>query len=131
MAFANLQTWMSARRKVLVLLALTLVAYLAAINRAQAFLWVVPALLSATLITGFTWPRWLVKRLAVSRHGPSRAEEGETIEFQVLVENQGWFPRFMVELVDHLPFAASAAPGAQAQTLLGVLAYLPGRRRQI
>src|SRR5512139_2628423 len=104
MALGSLSDWFSARRKLLVLSALTAVAYLAAINRAQAFMWAIAALLSATLITGFAWPRWLVKQLSVTRSGPSRAEEGEMIEFQVTVENRGWLPRFMVELVDHLPF---------------------------
>lgn len=115
-------------RKILVLAALTAVAYLAAINRAQAFLWAIPALLSATLLTGYAWPRWLVRRLAVSRSGPSRAAEGETIRFRVVVENRGWLPRFMVELVDRLPFAGAADPAAD--TMLGLLAYLPGGRRR-
>lgn len=110
-----------------VLAGLAVVAYLAAINRAQAFMWAIAALLSATLVTGVAWPRWLVRRLAVSRSGPSRAQEGETIQFQVQVENRGWLPRFMVELVDRLPFAAPAAPaGGQ---VLGVVAYLPGHSR--
>lgn len=131
MASGSLSGWFSARRKILVLLALTAVAYLAAINRAQAFMWAIAALLSATLITGFTWPRWLVKQLSVSRSGPSRAEEGETIEFQVVVENRGWLPRFMVELVDHLPFVGFAdGKGENGEKVLGMLTYLPGRKCQ-
>ena len=131
MDFGSFTAWFSARRKMLVLLALTAVAYLAAVNRAQAFMWAIAALLSATLITGFTWPRWLVKQLSVSRSGPSRAEEGETIEFQVVVENRGWLPRFMVELVDHLPFVGfTDAKGESSEKVLGMLAYLPGRKRQ-
>jgi uncharacterized protein (DUF58 family) len=131
MAFGSISDWFSARRKLLVLAALTAVAYLAAINRAQAFMWAIAALLSATLITGFAWPRWLVKQLSVTRSGPSRAEEGETIEFQVTVENRGWLPRFMVELVDHLPFIGfNDAKGANGEKVLGMLAYLPGRKRQ-
>lgn len=131
MAFGSISDWFLARRKILVLSALTVVAYLAAINRAQAFMWAIAALLSATLITGFTWPRWLVKQLSVNRHGPSRAEEGETIEFEVVVENRGWLPRFMVELVDHLPFVGFADDkGVHGEKVLGMLTYLPGRRRQ-
>ncbi|MBI2309067.1 MAG: DUF58 domain-containing protein [Rhodocyclales bacterium] len=130
MASSRSAAWLSAHRKVLVLLALTAVAYFGAINRNQAFLWVVPALLSATLIAGFVWPRWLVRRLKVSRSGPSRAEEGETIEFSVVVENGGWLPRFMVEVVDRLPFVGLSDAGSPAvDKLLGVLAYLPGRKR--
>lgn len=131
MASGNLSDWLLARRKILVLLALTAVAYLAALNRAQAFMWAIAAFLNATLITGFTWPRWLVKQLSVSRSGPSRAEQGATIEFQVSVENRGWLPRFMVELVDHLPFVDSADSRSGAgEKVLGMLAYLPGRKRQ-
>lgn len=131
MDFGSFSGWLSARRKMLVLLALTAVAYLAAINRAQAFMWAIAALLSATLITGFTWPRWLVRKLSVSRSGPSRAEEGETIEFEVVVENRGWLPRFMVELVDHLPFVGlTGATGHGSEKTLGMLAYLPGRKRR-
>jgi uncharacterized protein (DUF58 family) len=127
----GLSGWFSAHRKVFILLGLTAVAYFAAINRNQPFLWVIPALLVATLITGFTWPRWLVQHLSVSRSGPSRAEEGETIQFRVVVENRGWLPRFMVELIDHLPFVGLAdTSGSSSQKVLGMLAYLPGRKRQ-
>lgn len=126
----RLPVWLSAHRKAIVLMLLTVVAYLAAINRAQAFLWVIPALLMSTLLTGFTWPYWLVRRLSVSRSGPCRAEEGETIRFRVEVENRGWLPRFMVELVDHLPFVGlSDSHGNSNPKALGVLAYLPGLRR--
>jgi uncharacterized protein (DUF58 family) len=119
-----------ARRKVIVLLVLTAVAYFSAINRDQTFLWVIPALLSATLITGFAWPRWLVKKLKVSRSGPQRAAEGETIRFVIEVENEGLLPRFMVEIVDHLPFAGWSDPPASARQTLGMVATLAGRRRQ-
>ena len=131
MVSSNISDWLLARRKMLVLSALTVVAYLAAINRAQAFMWAIAALLSATLITGFTWPRWLVKQLSVSRRGPSRAEEGETIEFEVVVGNRGWLPRFMVELVDHLPFVGFAdGKGENGEKVLGMLTYLPGRKHR-
>ncbi len=128
MGLGALSNWLAARRKVLVLMSLTAVAYLAAINRAQAFPWAIGALLTATLITGFVWPRWLVRHLTVSRSGPTRAEEGETIHFDVEVENHGWLPRFMVELVDRLPFVDLADRKRDAgEKVLGLLAYLPGR----
>lgn len=114
-------------RKPLVLVGLTLTAYVAAMNRDQALPWAIAALLLATLIIGFAWPHWLMKRLSVTRTGPERAEEGETIEFHVEVRNQGWLPRFMVEAVDRLPFvgAASGMAGAGEKTL-GVVAYIGG-----
>ena len=111
----------------LVLLGITLVAYYAALNRVSPLLWGLAALLSATLLVGVLLPGWLVRRLSVVRHGPQRAMEDETIELQVEVENRGWLPRFMVELVDHLPFigAASGTPASAIQKL-GLLTYVPG-----
>lgn len=120
--------WLRRQRKPLVLLGLTLVAYLTAINRGQAFPWATAALLSATLLTGFTAPHWLIRNLSVTRRGPGRAEEGETIHFQVEVRNAGWLPRFMVELVDRLPFVAAAEQHRIGPQAIGLLAYLPGRR---
>lgn len=121
--------WLSARLKPIVVGALALVAYLAALNRAQALPWAIAALLAATLIAGIAWPHWLVRRLSVTRKGPARAEEGETISFQVEVRNRGWLPRFMVELVDRLPFVGSGDPAANSrEKVLGVLAYVPGNK---
>lgn len=123
----NLPAWNPRYLKPLVLIGITLVAYAAAINRVQSLPWAIAALLLATLITGFGWPHWLVKRLSVTRTGPERAEEGETIHFHVEVCNDGWLPRFMVEAVDRLPFvgAAQGTTGA-GDKVLGVVAYIPG-----
>jgi uncharacterized protein (DUF58 family) len=127
MAGVPLPTWQPRYLKPLVLLALTLVAYLAAINRDQALPWAITALLSATLITGISWPHWLVKRLSITRTGPQRASEGDTITFHVEVENHGWLPRFMVELVDHLPFVGTAdGTASHGEKILGVATYVPG-----
>lgn len=123
----NFPAWYSRNLKSLVLIGLTLVAYVAAINRGQALPWAIAALLLATLITGFAWPRWLVKRLSVTRTGPTRAEEGETILFHVTVRNHGWMPRFMVEAVDHLPFVGAAQDVVTSgEKVLGVVAYIGG-----
>lgn len=123
----SLPAWPSRYFKPLVLLALTLVAYMAALNRDQALPWAIAALLSATLITGISWPHWLVKWLSVTRSGPQRASEGDTITFHVEVENHGWLPRFMVELVDHLPFVGAAdGTASNGEKMLGVAAYVPG-----
>lgn len=120
-----------ARRKIIVLMALTVFAYLAAINRGQAFFWLIPALLLATVLTGLLWPYWLIRQLKVQRRGASRAEEGESLAFEISVENPGWLPRFMVEVVDYLPFVGLSGPdGGNSRKLLGMLAFLPGRRRE-
>lgn len=128
---SRLVPWLERHLKALVLGGLTLITYAAAINREQALPWAIAALLAATLIAGLAWPHWLVTRLAVVRTGPDRAEEGETIIFHIEVENLGWLPRFMVELVDRLPFARmSRDQPAAEETPFGVIAYIPGRSRR-
>lgn len=124
----KLGSWLQRRMRLVVLAGLVLVAYLGAINRAQSLPWLIAAMLTATLLVGLAWPHWLVGRLSVTRRGPDRAEEGESISFQVDVRNHGILPRFMVELVDHLPFAGAAAgkPQGGASTL-GMIGYVPGR----
>lgn len=130
-AKSSLSDIWSRHARLLVLCGLTMVAYFAAINRAQTLLWAIAALLSATLITGFAWPRWLVRHMQVSRTGPDHAAEGESITFHVEVTNNGWLPRFMVELTDALPFAAGRAGSpSTVETILGVVAYIPGRGRR-
>jgi uncharacterized protein (DUF58 family) len=116
--------------KPLVLGLVTMIAYVAAINRLQILPWIIAAILTSTLIVGTVWPHWLVKRLSVVRKGPARAEEGETISFDVEVENHGWLPRFMVELVDHLPFIASSDGRPAGAKTLGVVSCVPGRSKR-
>lgn len=119
---------MSFHIKFVVLSLFALAAYLGAISRGESLLWLIAALFSASLLTGMIWPRWLMQRLAVSRHGPQKAIEGETVVFQVNVENGGWLPRFMVELVDRLPFVGAAENDSNyADKLLGCISYVPGR----
>jgi uncharacterized protein (DUF58 family) len=116
------------RARLVMLLVLVLVAYVGAVSRAQSLPWFIAAMLTATLIVGVAWPHWLVGRLSVTRRGPDRAEEGEAITFHVDVRNHGYLPRFMVELVDHLPFVGAATGTVQAGTAtLGMIGYVPGR----
>ena len=129
MAVRKFLSWLSARRKPLVIAGLAFVAYLGAINRAQALPWAFAALLVSTLATGMLWPYWLLKRLSVIRRGPVRAEEGEMVVFNVEIRNRGWLPRFMVEVVDHLPFVGTISQAESArEKILGVLAYVPGNK---
>ena len=123
--------WNPRYLKPLVLVGLTLVAYVTAVNRVQPLPWAIAALLLATLVTGFTWPHWLLKRLSVTRSGPTRAEEGEIIFFHVMVRNHGWLPRFMVEAVDRLPFVGAAQGSViSGENVLGVVAYIGGNAMQ-
>lgn len=123
----SVPAWKQRYLKPLLLVGLTLVAYVAAINRDQTLPWAIAAILLATLIAGFAWPHWLVKGLSVTRTGPQRVEEGETIHFHVEMCNGGWLPRFMVEAVDHLPFVGAAhGTGGLGDKTLGVVAYIGG-----
>lgn len=123
----SIRAWTVRHAKPLLLGILTLVAYVAAINRTQTLPWAIAALLTATLVTGVAWPHWLVKRLSVVRRGPERAEEGESIAFHVEVTNHGLLPRFMVELIDHLPFVgATEGPVDNGAKTLGMVAHVPG-----
>jgi uncharacterized protein (DUF58 family) len=107
-----------------VLAVLIAVAYVAAITRTQALPWAIASVLLATLITGVTWPHWLVRHLSVSRTGPAKAQEGETIHLLVEVRNHGRLPRFMVEAVDRLPFVGAAG----GEKTLGLIAHIGGGR---
>jgi uncharacterized protein (DUF58 family) len=124
----TLKAWVARRFRLVVLVGLMLVAYVGAVSRAQSMPWFIAAMLTATLIVGLAWPHWLVGRLSVTRRGPDRAEEGETITFHVVVRNQGLLPRFMVELVDRLPFLGTAAGSPHgAGSTLGMIGFVPGR----
>lgn len=126
-----IQSWVWRRARLFVLSGLVLIAYIGAINRAQSLPWFIAATLLATLIVGLAWPHWLVGRLSVTRSGPDRAEEGESITFDVVVQNHGHLPRFMIELIDRLPFvgAATGAPRT-GPSKLGVVSYVPGRSKR-
>jgi uncharacterized protein (DUF58 family) len=119
--------WQPRYLKPATLIGLTIVAYIAAINRMQTMPWAIASLLLATLLIGYTWPRWLIRHLAVTRSGPMRAKEGDSINFHVEVRNHGWLPRFMVEAVDHLPFVGAAdSDRPVSEKVLGVVAYIAG-----
>lgn len=111
----------------LVLVGLTLVVYCSALNRSQPLIWGVAAVLSASLVIGFAWPHWLVSRLTVRRSGPDKAAEGKAISLDVTVENRGWLPRFMVEVVDCLPFVGAGEGRVPGNVSLGLIGYIPNR----
>lgn len=114
----------------LVLAGITLVAYFSALNRSQPLIWAVAAVLSASLVIGFAWPHWLAGRLAVRRSGPDKAAEGKVINLSVTVENRGWLPRFMVEVVDRLPFVGAGEGRRPGDVSLGLIGYIPGLGRR-
>lgn len=118
---------MRLRPKLIILILFTLVAYVAALGRQQSLPWLIASLFSASLIIGVAWPYRLIQRLSAHRHCPERAVEGEYITLRVDVANAGWLPRFMIEIVDGLPFVGAAADSAgTTKSLLGSIGFLPG-----
>lgn len=122
---ARLSAWPWLRPAVLG--GLALVAYVSAINHGQGLIWGMAALLLAALVTGLLWPRWLLRRIEVSRQIPQRAAEDEEIELGIQVRNHGHLPRYMVEVADLLPFVGAATgPGSREPVLLGQIGVLSG-----
>lgn len=121
-----IKDWYARNTVSAVLATMLLIVYVAAMNRDACLPWFIGALVAATISTGFAWPRWLVRRLVVSRSGPDRAQEGETVEFLVTVTNRGFWPRFLIELSDQLPFVNTNQP-LRGGTLLGVIPHIPGK----
>jgi uncharacterized protein (DUF58 family) len=121
---------MSLKLKFAILGLFALAAYVGSVSRGPSLLWPIAALLSAGLITSLVWPRWLIQRLSINRIGPKRAIEDETIAFSVEVENHGWMPRFMVEVVDRLPFVGANENNANnSYKLLGSINYVAGGKK--
>ncbi|NDV12563.1 DUF58 domain-containing protein [Crenobacter caeni] len=108
--------------------ALVAVAYLSALGRGHSLPWVLAALLFSALLCGLWLPHWQVARLMVRREAPGRAEEGETVELCVVLENPAWLPRFMVEVFDRLPADGSGAQSTERR--IALLPYLPPRARR-
>jgi len=112
-------------QKITVLIVLIIIVYFSASNREQPLLWLMAALLFSSLIAGLLWPYWLMHNLSVIRTGPERAKEGEAVIFNVEITNSGWMPRFMIEVVDRLPFVrGSQTVDSKTEKTLGVVAYI-------
>lgn len=127
----SLGAWRTRHQKPLVLCVLIVAAYAGAVSRDGSLLWVMAALLLATLLTGVAWPHWLVKRLSVTRSGPERANEGDEVLFQIEIYNRGRLPRFMVEVVDRLPFVgAMVGTATTGDKVLTVVSYVGGHSRR-
>lgn len=99
---------------VTVLLSVSALIYLIAWNRGIALLYGLCALVLATLLIGWLAPHWALSRIDASRRHPARAVEGEAVEFVIGLENRGWLGRYLLEVWDHLPFAAPEQQQAMA-----------------
>lgn len=126
MSFIKLSSaYLNRNQKALILVGLTIVAYYAAFNRPQTFPWVVASLLLSTLVSGFLWPRLLIKNISIERKGPERSEVGADVSLNITITNHGTMPKFMIKSVDRLPFAdALNTSSASKEKTLGLIAYL-------
>jgi uncharacterized protein (DUF58 family) len=97
-----------------VLVLVSAILYLIAWNRGIALLYGMFALVLATLLVSWFTPRWALSRVEAVRRHPARASEGEDVEFVIGLENRGWIGRYMLEVWDHLPFAAPDRQQAMA-----------------
>jgi len=111
----------------LVVLALALVTYWAALHRPQPLLWLIASVLLAALVTGFIWPRWTMRALHLERQLDIQAQEGEVAEVTLRVSNTGWLPRFMVGVGDHLPLPDATGAIVFKDVPLGLIGSLAPR----
>lgn len=112
------------KKIIAILLAMIVITYLASTLRSSPLPWAISSLVLATVLIGYAWPRWLVRNISVQRTLAERAKEGDSVEIAIDVTNAGTFPRFMMEVVDRMPFDDRGSDGA----LLAVVAYLAGHR---
>ena len=80
-------------------LVLTLVAW----NRGIALLYGLVALLVATLVVAWIFPRLNLIGVSAKRHLPATAVEGSPVEIGLQLSNTGWFGRYLIEVWDSLP----------------------------
>jgi uncharacterized protein (DUF58 family) len=87
------------------LIGLTLFTFGAAWNRGNNLLYVMFALLGATVILSYLLPRFSLKGISAVRSLPPVAFEDEEIDIRITVRNGGWTRRYMLEVVDRIPAA--------------------------
>jgi len=90
------------------LVALTGLLFLVAWNRGIALLYGLFALLLATVVVAYLAPRYNLYGIFARRHHPPRAHEGDKVEVEVVLANRWPVARYMLEVVDWMPFAAEA-----------------------
>lgn len=88
--------------------------FLIAWNRGVALLYGLAALLVGTLLIARFAPRFNLAGVAASRSNPDVAHEGDTVTLELEVRTAGFHPRYMLELVDCLPFAGEGRQSPMA-----------------
>ena len=111
-ALATLEGKLSLR---IVLAALAAAFFLIAWNRGITLLYGSFALVLATIAIAAIAPRLNLAGLSASRRAPREASVGGTARLSLTLETRGWPRRYMLEIVERLPFA----PGRE------VLVFIP------
>ncbi|MBI3354713.1 MAG: DUF58 domain-containing protein [Nitrospirae bacterium] len=108
-----------------VLIILVILFFLIAWNRAANLLYVMFALLTATLIIAHILPRYSLRDVLATRSIPSTAFEDDEVDVEVCVQNKGWMSRYMIEVVDSIP---AAEPDSRSP--MTFIARLPKRQNR-
>lgn len=101
----RVEYWLQCLTLRIALPAAAVVVFLIAWNRGVVLLYGMVALLVGTLFVARLAPRFNLEGVTASRSNPVAAHEGDTITLEMEVRAAGFRPRYMLELVDRLPFA--------------------------
>lgn len=88
----------------LMLIILIVILSLIAWNRGVAFLYAVNALLLSTVTISWLLPKLGLKGISIKRKVDACAYEGDTVTLEYDLTQKGFFSRYLIEIVDVLPF---------------------------
>jgi len=131
MNLSSLGRRLGRHRRLLLVVGLTAIAYLAAMSRDGVQIWIVAALLLSTLVTGIFWPRWMARGVDATRQCPERATEGESVAFKIVLRNASWLPKYMIGILDRLPQSELRASEVGEISLAHVAFLGPGATESI
>lgn len=87
-----------------ILIAVAILLFLIAWNRGVALLYAMDALLVATLLVAWFFPRFNLRSIDVELSLPEKAYEGDVIPLLINTRKTGLFNRYMIELQGDFPF---------------------------
>jgi uncharacterized protein (DUF58 family) len=108
-----------------ILILLSVIFLFSAWNRAIDMLYAVFSLILATLLLAYLLPRKALHEVTATRIIPASAFEDDVINMDVVLENQGWRDRYMIEVIDAIPAAVPSL-----QTPMSFIAKLPGGKKR-
>ena len=85
---------------IILIIMLSLIAW----NRGVAFLYAVNALLLSTVVISWVLPKIGLSGISIKRKVGNHAYEGEVVTLEYDLRHKGFFSRYLVEIVDVLPF---------------------------